>query len=195
MGFLDTLLGRSKPKKANLDALFALPSAAVTLETAAGLESVGRAAVCFKPPSGQPFASLVDEITETLKMGATGEAPGVREEQDRYGYEWIVVSQGGIEELVGGIHLVNSTLEEQGYGPQLLCSVFGFAPGDGGGRPAFLVYLYKRGTFYPFAPMDGEKRDNALELRLKAVLEQELPIEKDLTRWFPIWGVPGGPGG
>jgi PspAB-like protein len=57
------------------------------------------------------------------------------------------------------------------------------------------VYLYKRGTFYPFAPMEGEKRDNALELRLRALLEGELPIEQDLTRWFPIWGVPGGPGG
>jgi hypothetical protein len=170
-------------------------SAAITLETAAGLASIGRAAVCFKPPSGQPFASLVGEITETLKMGSAGEAPSVREEQDRYGYEWIVVSQPGIEELVGGIHLVNSTLEEQGYGPQLLCSVFGFAPADGTGRPVFLVYLYKRGTFYPFAPLDGEKRDNALELRLKAVLEHELPIEKDLTRWFPIWGIPGGPEG
>jgi PspAB-like protein len=190
VSFLDALLGRSKPKKANLDSLFALPSAAVTLETAAGMVSTGRAAVSFKPPSGQPFASLVDEITETLKMGATGEAPSVREEQDRYGYEWVVVSHPGIEELVGSIHLVNSTLEEQGYGPQLLCSVFGFAAKEGAGRPAFLVYLFKRGTFYPFAPMDGEKRDNALELRLKAVLEGELPIEKDLTRWFPIWAVP-----
>lgn len=190
MGFLDALLGRSKPKKANLDALFSLPSAAVTLETAAGLKSIGRAAVCFKPPSGQPFASLVDDITATLKVGADGEAPAIREEQDRYGYQWVVVSQPGIEELVTSIHLVNSTLEEQGYGPQLLCSVFGFAPTDDGGRPAYLVYLYKRGTFYPFAPMDGEKRDNAVELRLKAVLEGELPIEKDLTRWFPIWGIP-----
>jgi hypothetical protein len=192
VGFLDALLGRSKPKKANLDALFALPSAAVTLETAAGLKSTGQAAVCFKPPSGQPFASLVDDITATLKMGAGGEAPTVTEEQDRYGYQWVVVAQPGIEELVTSTHLVNSTLEEQGYGPQLLCSVFGFVPTDGAGRPVHLVYLYKRGTFYPFAPLDGEKRDNALELRLKAVLENELPIEKELTRRFPIWGIPGG---
>ncbi|MDX6255798.1 MAG: hypothetical protein QOJ11_2132, partial [Frankiales bacterium] len=32
-----------------------------------------------------------------------------------------------------------------------------------------LVYLYKRGTFYPFAPLPGEKRDNALELQLRGV--------------------------
>jgi hypothetical protein len=189
VGFLDAILGRQKPKQANIDALFGLPSAAVTLETAAGMVPNGRGLVCFKPPSGQPFASLVDEITDTLKVGPSGEAPAIREERDRFGYQWIVVSQPGIEELVTSVHLVNTTLAERGYGPSLLCSVFGFDPREGG-RSAFLVYLYKRGTFYPFAPLESETRDNATELRLRGVLEGELPIEQDLTRWFPIWGLP-----
>jgi hypothetical protein len=56
-----------------------------------------------------------------------------------------------------------------------------------------LVYLYKRGTFFPFAPLagGGERRDNALELQIKAVLADDLRIEQDLARWFPIWGAPG----
>ena len=37
MGFLDALLGRSKPKAANLDALFAVPQAALTLQVGVGL--------------------------------------------------------------------------------------------------------------------------------------------------------------
>jgi hypothetical protein len=53
VGFLDTLLGRTKPVKANLDALFALPTAALTLQSAGGLVSSGHAGVCWKPPSGQ----------------------------------------------------------------------------------------------------------------------------------------------
>ena len=36
MGLFDTLLGRTKPVKANLDALFALPTAALTLQSAGG---------------------------------------------------------------------------------------------------------------------------------------------------------------
>ena len=32
MGFLDGLLGRKKPARPNLDALFAIPSAAITLQ-------------------------------------------------------------------------------------------------------------------------------------------------------------------
>ena len=51
MGLFDTLLGRTKPVKANLDALFALPSAAVTLQSSAGLVSSGAAGVCWKSVS------------------------------------------------------------------------------------------------------------------------------------------------
>ena len=98
--------------------------------------------------------------------------------------------------LVTRVHLVNSTLQDHGYGPQLLCSVFGFAPAKaaapvaGGLSQLFLVYLYKRGSFYPFVPLAGEKRDNEAELRLKTELAQDLSIEKDLDRWFPLWNLP-----
>ena len=66
MGLFDTLLGRTKPVRANLDALFALPSAAVTLQVTAGLVPTGRAGVCFKPPSGQPFAEMQAELEQLL---------------------------------------------------------------------------------------------------------------------------------
>jgi hypothetical protein len=93
-----------------------------------------------------------------------------------------------MEDLVTSVHLVNSTLEQYGFGPQLLCSVFGFT--DASGRRFYLVYLYKRGTFYPFAPLQGERRDNELELRVKAALGGDLPIEAELGRWFALWGLP-----
>ena len=54
-----------------------------------------------------------------------------------------------------------------------------------------LVYLYKRGSFYPFAPLPGEQRDGALELKIKALLGNDLRLEQDLSRWFPVWGAPG----
>ena len=52
---------------------------------------------------------------------------------------------------------------------------------DSGGRSLGLVYLYKRGTFYPFAPLSGERRDNALELQIRGVLGADLKIEPDLA--------------
>ena len=48
---------------------------------------------------------------------------------------------------------MNTALEDSGFGPQLLCSLVGFR--DAERRPLALVYLYKRGTFYPFAPLPG----------------------------------------
>ena len=56
----------------------------------------------------------------------------------------------------------------------------------------YLVYLFKRGTFYPFVPAagGGERRDNQKELQLQSALGNEVPLEADLTRWFPIWGAP-----
>ena len=90
------------------------------------------------------------------------------------------------------LHAVNSSLESAGFGPALLCSVVGFTGEvNGAQRTLGLVYLYKRGTFYPFAPLDGQRRDNALELQVRGVLGTDLKIEPDLARWFPVWGAPG----
>jgi len=29
-----------------------------------------------------------------------------------------------------------------------------------------------------------------MEFRLKAVMQKELPIEKDMAKWYPMWGMP-----
>jgi hypothetical protein len=203
MGFLDTLLGRSKPVRANLDNLFSLPSAAVTLQVSAGLVPSGRAGVCFKPPAGQPFEQVQAELEQLLRLddAANAQAPGagqptVRHVGDSYGYRWIVVEAGAIDDLVTRVHVVHSSLEDAGWSTQLLCSVFGFTPGAAGdaedavSRPLYVVYLAKRGTFYPFAPSGQEQRDTELELRIRSVVGNDLPIEEDLSRWFPLWDLP-----
>ena len=204
MGFLDALLGRTKPAQPNLDRLFGLPGARITLEASEGLRPSGEAGVCFKPSAGQEFASAEAEIAALLDLGDDGTGIGspapdtsasLSGPADQFGYQWIVCKAPDFDSLVTRVHVVNSTLQEHGYGPQLLCSVFGFSasttPPPAGGLPhLFLVYLYKRGTFYPFVPLAGEKRDNEAELRLKTELGEDLSIEKDLDRWFPIWNPP-----
>jgi hypothetical protein len=193
--FLDALLGRSRPKQPKLDALFGVTAAAVTLEASLGLRPTGQAAVCFKPASGQGFAVASEELRGLLELAVKEAASTVRVEDDRYGYRWVVLGDPDPEDLVTDVHLVNSTLEQHGFGPQLLCSVFGFAdPGESvntsGRRRCHLVYLYKRGTFYPFAPLEGERRDNELELQVRGALASDLPIEPELARWFALWGIP-----
>ncbi|GAA3975259.1 hypothetical protein FOF52_01800 [Thermobifida alba] len=188
-GLLRALLGRGRPRRADLDRLFALPAAAVTLQAATGLTPTGAASVSFRAAEGQAFAALQREITELLDADG---GPGTEVRRDEYGYTWLVVRSGtadGLTGLVTDLHAVNSTLESAGFGPLLLCSLVVFAAPDG--RRLALVYLYRRGTFYPFAPKGEHSRDNALELQVSAALEGELAVEPDKSRWFPVYGAPG----
>ena len=184
MDWFDALLGRSKPAEPNLDTLFALPSAAVTLQAATGLVPTGLGSVAFRAAEGGAFATLERDVKALL-------GDRVEESDDGYGYTWLLVRRepDQVSDLMTELHAVNSSLEGAGFGPSLLCSLASFAAQDG--RRLAIVYLYKRGTFYPFAPLPGNKRDNALELQVKGALTGELPLEEDLSRWFPVWGAPG----
>ena len=189
MGLLDTLLGRTKPVPPNLDALFAVPSAALTLQAATDYVPTGTGSVCFRAAEGRAFSDIEKDVTDLLSMGQSKTT--VRMTADSYGFTWLVCehSADDVEGLVTDLHAVNSSLEGGGFGPQLLCTIVGFR--DRASRPLGLVYLYKRGTFYPFAPQPGEKRDNSVELQVRGVLGNDLKIESDLARWFPVWGAPG----
>src|ERR1700683_5647149 len=107
MGLLNTLLGRTKPVQSDLDALFALPSASITLQSAAGMSCSGHAGVCFKPPTGQGFEDMQTEVVKLLSMDGAG---GFRKAEDAYGYHWLVIEDSDIEELVTRVHMVNSSL-------------------------------------------------------------------------------------
>lgn len=189
MGFFDTLFGRTKVAQPKVDALFALPGAAITLEVAANLTSDGWGAVVFKPASGAAFANTEHEFGEVL---AELTDTTVTQATDGFGYRWVLLRAADLETLVTAVHAVNRSLEDHGFGPQLLCSLFAFHDTTGA-QPVFWVYLYKRGTFYPFVPTGHERRDNERELSLKAVVGSDLPVEEDLTRWFPLWDIPDPP--
>jgi hypothetical protein len=88
------------------------------------------------------------------------------------------------------VNLVSTELDARGFGSQLLAALFAFEEREGG-RPTYLVYGYKTGTFWPFIPTgEDQKRDNAAELRLKNELEGELPIEPQLERWLGLFDAP-----
>jgi hypothetical protein len=192
VGFLDTLLGRTKPVQPNLDALFSLPSAAITLEAATDLVPTGAGSVCFRAAEGGAFRTTENEVRELLAMGAAADAPLVEVSTDSYGFTWLLIRRPAdqLDALVTDVHAVNSSLADAGFGPQLLCSLIGFTAASSSSKLA-IVYLYKRGTFYPFAPLTGERRDNALELQVRGAIEGDLKMESDLSRWFPVWGAPG----
>jgi hypothetical protein len=192
MGFWDAIRGQSPPKQANLDALFLVPSAAITLQTEMGLTPTGDGSVCYRAATGAAHDETQREILELVR--GTGDSPEVRVTTDSFGFTWIELDRepgADVEGLCTGLHAINTSLEAQGFGSGLLCTLVTFE--DTSGRRVALVYLYKQGTFYAFAPVPGatRQRDNLLELQIRDALEGELPIEKDLSRWLALWGAPG----
>ncbi|MET0929013.1 MAG: hypothetical protein ABWX74_05815 [Aeromicrobium sp.] len=187
MGFLDSILGRSKPPQADLDVLFAVPQAVISLQTE-GFVATGSGSVCFRDVEGHAD-DLVMADAEKLITSSAGST--VTRSDDRFGFHWLTVTRTDLDVsgLVTDLHAVNTSLADAGFGASLLCSTVSFT--TPGGEPFGLVYLYKRGTFYPFAPAGGERRDNALELQVRGVIAEDVPVEPDLTRWLAIWGAPG----
>jgi hypothetical protein len=187
LGLRDILAGRKKLPAPKEDRLFALTTAAVTLQVELGLKSAGAAAITFKPQSSGEFRSAFDDVDKLLDAVAQQSGSTVERRSDEFGYDWIIVRDPDLEDLVGTAHTLSSELTAQGFGEQLLAAIFKF---DGGDRPVFWIYGFKRGAFWPFVPMGKEQRDNATELELKAKLEHELPIEQDLTRWLALFDAP-----
>jgi hypothetical protein len=187
VGLRDSLFGRKKLAEPKADQLFALSTAAVTLEVELGLRSAGVGAVVFKPLSSGDFDRVRDDVEQLAEAVAASSGSKIERQNDKYGFEWLVVRDPELEDLVTTVHLVASELTAQGFGPQLLGAAFRF---EGGEHPVYWIYGFKRGAFWPFVPSGDDKRDNATELELKAKLEGELPVEPDLTRWLGLFDSP-----
>ena len=190
MGFLDALLGRRKVAgPAKRDRLFAISTAYVTLQTSFGVQPKGVAALVFQPLATGDFAQIVSEMEEVVR--STGEETGteIDTQADSFGYRWMILRDPDVEDLVVGVNAIAEELQTGGYGDRLLAAVFVFT--DGEGKPVYFIYNYKRGFWYPFVPAPGDQqRSVERELQLKAQIGGELPIEPELERWFPLWGVP-----
>jgi hypothetical protein len=187
VGLKDVLFGRKKLPGPKDDRLFALTTAAVTLQVELGLTTAGGAAIAFKPQSSGEFRSAFDDVDKLIDAVGAQSGSKIERQTDEYGYDWIVVRDPDLEDLVGAAHTLASELTAQGFGEQLLAAIFAF---KGGEHPVYFIYGFKRGAFWPFVPLGKETRDNATELELKAKLEQELPIEPDLTRWLALFDAP-----
>jgi len=190
VGLRDVLLGKKKLAAPARERLFALTTAAVTLDTELGLRTAGSAGVVFKPLSAGEFVRAENDLQQLLDAVASSSGSKLERREDSFGYTWIIVRDPDLEDQVATIHAVAQGLEEQGFGSQLLAAVFKF---DGGKHPVYWIYGYKRGAFWPFVPTgedQKQKRDNAEELELKAKLEKELPVEQDLSRWFGVFDAP-----
>src|SRR5919201_235062 len=124
MGLRDVLFGKKKLAEPAPDRLFALSTACVTLDTELGLEPAGAAAITFKPLSSGDFARVSGDVQNLVDALAQSSGSQVERKSDEYGFEWVIVRDADFEDLVGAVHTVASELTAQGFGPQLLTTLF-----------------------------------------------------------------------
>jgi len=205
VGLLSVLTGRRQVKDPAPDRLFAIATAYVTLETEHQIEPAGVAAIVFQALATSEFEATLRDMEEVVKATGGDSGTSVSTEDDSYGYRWMVLRNPegapSVEDLAVCINAVSSSIETAGHGERLLCAVFAFThragagssaqPGPGAGERIYFIYNYKRGFWYPFVPASGEQqRATERELQIKAQMASELPMEPELERWFPLWGIP-----
>jgi hypothetical protein len=186
MGFLDSILGKTKLPEAKTEDLFAISTAAVTLEASLGYRADGVAGVCIKPLESSHYEAARREIEDLLNISIKDTGTSYKIQKDEYNYLWVLLSDPDFEDLVTGVQMVSQVLTEQGFGTQLLAAVYRFR----GEAVIYWIYNFKQGTYYPFVPQSGRERDTSREFRLKALMQKEMPVEKDESRWYPMWGMP-----
>ncbi len=188
MGVLSVLFGRNKLRKPNRERFFSVVTAAFSLKGRTDLRISEFAGIVFNPVESTFFDNLDTELRDLLRV--SGHATGTRFEikDDSFGTRWIVLDDLDFEDLVSTIHTVSETIYEHGFGGRLLAAVFKFQFER---SDAYWIYNYKRGTFYPFVLAGEKQRDNAAEMRMGAVMEEEkMPVERNLEQWYALWGIP-----
>ena len=166
MGFLEILTGKRKMKAPAPDRLFAMSTAAVTLEMTLQLRSSGKAAIVFQPLATADFETIVTDMEEVLR--GTGEDTGTHVERtdDSFGYRWMVLGDEDFEDLVVGVNVVSQALQDGGYGERILCAVFAFRDAA---RQAGLLDLQLQAR--RLLPVRARRRPAAARLRARAAAQ------------------------
>ena len=188
MGILSTLFGRNKLKKPEREKFFSVITAETSLSGRMDLRHTDKAGIVFNPVESSFFDNLDEEIRALLSVSESATGTRFNVVDDTYGTRWAVLDDKDFEDLVATIHLISETIVEHGFADRMLAAVFGI---EYEGKQAYWIYNYKRGNFYPMALTSPGTRDNAAEMRLSAVMEEEkIPVERSLENWYALWGIP-----
>ena len=186
-------INNDKPKT-DSDSIFSLSSAYITLETKLGLKNTGRCAVSLKSVSGMHFSEMKDDIKRFLDASKAEFELSYNMVTDSYGYLWVILQGASMEDILAQLIAVGDTIQDKGFSNHLLAAVFEFS--DEGKNNSnkkhrqYLIYNYKYNKFYPFVPIGQEIRNTEEEMRIMAEIADEIPFERDMTLWYPLWDLP-----
>jgi hypothetical protein len=166
-----------------------LSSAHISLKTKLNLKSTGRSAICIKKTDNIRFNEMEEEIERFLDVGKIDFGFNYRIVLDQYNYLWFIIVGKTLEDIVAAIVSISDTIEQKGFSDRILACVFDFNDGN---VVQYLIYSYKLNKFYPFVPTGEQQyqRDHSQELKIMSAVGDEVPFEKKMSNWYPIWNIP-----
>jgi hypothetical protein len=139
------------------------------------------------------FTEMKADIQRFLNIGKSDVELSNRMIVDSYGYLWVILDGKSMGDILAGISAVGDTIQEKGFSNQLLVAIFEFnnkEKPNNGDSIQYLVYNYKFNKFYPFVPFGQKTRNSENEMKIMATIADEVPFEKDMTLWYPLWDLP-----
>ena len=192
MGLLGALFGRRA--KAPVDwaeALEAMAQLAQKLQNGLVTFTTGQAGLIIRPPaSPPPGCDTAVEVESALRRDGTLLSVAYRVQADDHNHAWVIAEAEKLDALARSLGSASEALQAQGVGERLLAAVFPFTWMD---SRLYWVCHPKTGRYTPFLPKgdpQDQLRDYPLEVRMEKALRKDLPTERDVTEWYPLWGIP-----
>lgn len=191
MGFLS--FGKTSPRANWSEACQAMAKATSSLEGVLETFTTGKAGVLVRPAPDQSAAHAKAELERAIgTLDRTRSAFEV--ENDDHGHPWIVVSDGTLQHICEATQAIGDVLIGSGIGDRVIAAVFPFTWKE---QRVYWIYQPRLRGFTPFAPVQGvsqngekEERDHPLEVRMEGAIRRDLPTARDVSQWYPIWGMP-----
>lgn len=195
------LFSRTKTPKNDWSAMSTVIKAEAKLQSLGEITPSRRAGVIYRNDENNQFQSdIKSELNTVLYVGDGATKTNFEITDDDRGMRWIVLEDGDFNDLVSSVYTVGNAIGMNGGSDNLLAAVFelyftGTVEDNTyrSGLRTYWIYRYDRKTFYPFVPTgDNEgERDRPTEARLGQDLRKHgLVIEKSLTEWMGLWGIP-----
>lgn len=180
----------SSNKKADWEtAAEAMGRAGQRLEQDFETRTTGRAGVLVRPSPDQDGRQAKAEVERALG--------GLRSSEARFDIEiddtdhpWVVVREDGLLELAAATKVIGTALAAGGLSDRVVAAVYPFRWRE---QQVYWLYQPRLRAYTPFAPLgsdEGSERDHPLELRMEAALRKALPTSRQISEWYPIWGMP-----
>jgi hypothetical protein len=191
VGFLS--FGKTNPRANWPEACQAMAQATSSLEGVLETFTTGKTGVLVRPAPDQSATQAKAELEGAIGTVDRTQA-GFEVENDDHGHPWVVVSDDTLQHVCEATQAIGDALIGSGIEDRVIAAVFPFTWKE---QRVYWIYQPRLRSFTPFAPVkrEGEEggkeeRDHPLEVRMEAATRRDLPTARDVSQWYPIWGMP-----